>query len=134
MSSIRALGGIGDSTDLTFAYAYNEIEVAGQTPVDVNGVPFIPVSAGTVEDIENNYPQHRWTLSESTVYLDLELGFQATDNLRIALGGVNVTDEFIGEIGPPNSNRLSVGLQYPRRSAANYEGGSWYLKGIYSWQ
>jgi len=109
-------GGIGDSTDLTFAYAYNEIEVAGQTPVDVNGVPFIPVSAGTVEDIENNYPQHRWTLSamthfserwdlmaratyygahydergtigaavdpsaeiESTVYLDLELGFQAT--------------------------------------------------------
>jgi len=165
-------GGIGDSTDLTFAYAYNEIEVAGQTPVDVNGVPFIPVSAGTVEDIENNYPQHRWTLSamthfserwdlmaratyygahydergtigaavdpsaeiESTVYLDLELGFQATDNLRIALGGVNVTDEFIGEIGPPNSNRLSVGLQYPRRSAANYEGGSWYLKGIYSWQ
>ncbi len=165
-------GGIGDSTDLTFAYAYNEIEVAGQTPVDVNGVPFIPVSAGTVEDIENNYPQHRWTLSsmshfserwdlmaratyygahydergtigaavdpsaeiESTVYVDLELGFQATDNLRIALGGVNVTDEFIGEIGPPNSNRLSVGLQYPRRSAANYEGGSWYLKGIYSWQ
>ena len=165
-------GGIGDSTDLTFAYAYNEIEVAGQKPVDVNGVPFIPVSAGTVEDIENNYPQHRWTLSsmthfgekwdlmaratyygshydergtigaatdpsaeiDSTVYIDLELGFQATDNLRIALGGVNVTDEFIGEIGPPNANRLSVGLQYPRRSAANYEGGSWYLKGIYSWQ
>ncbi|MFT5813737.1 MAG: iron complex outermembrane receptor protein, partial [Psychroserpens sp.] len=23
--------------------------------------------------------------------------------------------------------RQSVGLQYPRRSAANYEGGSWYL-------
>ena len=160
-------GGFGE-TDLTFAYAYNEIEIAGQRLV--NGVP--PVSAGTVEDIENNYPQHRWTLSsmthftdrwdlmaratyygkhydergtigaavdpsaeiDSTVYLDIELGFQATDNLRIALGGVNVTDEFINEIGAPNANRLSVGLQYPRRSAANYEGGSWYLKGIYSWQ
>ncbi len=164
-------GGLGN-TDLTAAYAYNKIEVAGQRPVIVNGSPITPVSASTVEDIENNYPNHRFVLSSSThftdkwdlmaratyygkhydergtindpvsptaeinstVYLDLELGFQATDNLRIALGGVNVTDEFIDTIGAPNANRLSVGLQYPRRSAANYEGGSWYLKGIYSWQ
>jgi iron complex outermembrane receptor protein len=68
----------------------------------------------------------------STFYLDLELGFQATDSLRIALGGVNVLNEFVGVINPPNANRIGVGLQYPRRSAANYEGGSWYLKGIYS--
>jgi iron complex outermembrane receptor protein len=160
-------GGVGE-TDITFAYAYNEIEIAGQGLV--NGVP--PVGASTVEDIENNYPNHRWTLSsmshftdkwdlmaratyygkhfdergtitaavdpsaeiDSTVYVDIELGYQATDNLRIALGGTNVTDEFINEIGAGNANRLSVGLQYPRRSAANYEGGSWYLKGIYSWQ
>jgi iron complex outermembrane receptor protein len=160
-------GGVGE-TDITFAYAYNKIEIAGQGLV--NGVP--PVGAGTVEDIENNYPNHRWTLSsmshftdkwdlmaratyygehfdergtisaavdpsaeiDSTVYIDLELGYQATDNLRIALGGTNITDEFINEIGAGNANRLSVGLQYPRRSAANYEGGSWYLKGIYSWQ
>ena len=160
------------STDVTLAYAYNKIEVDSQKPVFANGVSITPVSAGTVEDIENNYPNHRFTAStnthindawnfmlratyygehfdergtigaavdpsakiDSTVYLDLELGFQATENLRIALGGTNVTDEFINEIGAPNANRLSVGLQYPRRSAANYEGGSWYLKGIYSWQ
>ncbi len=36
----------------------------------------------------------------------------------------------IDEIGPPNANRLSVGLQYARRSAANDEGRSWYLRGI----
>ena len=160
-------GGFGE-TDITFAYAYNKVEVDGQKLV--NGVP--PVSASTVEDIENNYPNHRFTLSsmtnftdrwnlmaratyygehydergtigaavepsakiDSTIYLDVELGFQATDNLKFALGGTNVTDEFIDTIGPPNANRLSVGLQYPRRSAANYEGGSWYLKGIWSWQ
>jgi len=52
-------GGLGESTDLTFAYAYNKVEIDGQTLV--NGVP--PVSAGTVEDIENNYPNHRWTAS-----------------------------------------------------------------------
>jgi iron complex outermembrane receptor protein len=159
-------GNIADHTDVTFAYAFNQIEVEGQK--QINGAN--PVSDGTVEDIENNYPEHRFTLSSnshfsdrwnlmgrityygehydergtigaavepsakisSTFYLDLELGFQATDSLRIALGGVNVMDEFVGEIGPPNANRIGVGLQYPRRSAANYEGGSWYLKGIYS--
>ena len=158
-------GGFAE-TDITFAYAYNKIEVEGQRLV--NGIP--PVSSGTVEDIENNYPNHRFTLSSnthftdsldlmaratyygkhydergsigaatnpsaeigSTIYLDVELGYQATESLRIALGAVNVLDEFVDELGPPNSNRLSVGLQYPRRSAANYEGGSFYLKGIYS--
>jgi len=161
-------GGIGDNTDLTFAYAFNQISVDGQSLI--NGIP--PVSDGTVEDIENNYPEHRFTLSAntqftdkldlmaratyygehydergtigaasspsakigSTIYLDMELGFQATDSLRIALGAVNILDEFVDTIGEPNANRLSVGLQYPRRSAANYEGGSWYLKGIYSFQ
>ena len=38
-----------------------------------------------------------------------------------------------GTIGPPNANRLSVGLQYPRRTVANYEGGSWYLRASYDW-
>ena len=28
--------------------------------------------------------------------------------------------------------RLSVGLQYPRRTVANYEGGSWYLRTSYN--
>ena len=61
-------------------------------------------------------------------YVDMELGFQVNEMLRIAAGAVNIFDEFIGTVGPPNSNRLSVGLQYPRRSAANYEGGSYYLR------
>ena len=69
---------------------------------------------------------------DATVYFDLELGYQINDNWRVALGGVNIFDEFIDEVGPPFSNRLSVGLQYPRRSAANYEGGSWYLGGTYT--
>jgi iron complex outermembrane receptor protein len=69
----------------------------------------------------------------STYYVDIEAGWQVTDNWRVVLGGSNIFDEYIDEIGPPNANRLSVGLQYPRRTVANYEGGSWYLKGIYSW-
>jgi iron complex outermembrane receptor protein len=155
------------NTVWTAAYAYNKIKVTDQKPI--NGVN--PVNDGLVEDIENNYPNHRFVLTAntyfgerwnllarlnyygshydergrigadvdpsaeigSTVYFDAELGFQMTDHFRLAAGAVNIFDSFIDEIGPPNANRLSVGLQYPRRSAANYEGGAWYLKGTYSW-
>ena len=75
----------------------------------------------------------------SAIFLDLELGYQITENFRLALGGTNVTDEFIDTIDDQfrndvqEANRISVGLQYPRRTVANYEGGSWYLKGIFNW-
>jgi iron complex outermembrane receptor protein len=67
----------------------------------------------------------------STVYVDVDLGYRINDNLRVNLGAVNVFDEFVDKVGDPFANRLSVGLEYPRRSAANYEGGSWYLRGTY---
>jgi iron complex outermembrane receptor protein len=70
---------------------------------------------------------------DATIYFDAEFGYQYTDNLKFSLGAVNIFDSYIDEIGPPNANRLSVGLPYPRRSAANYEGGSWYLKLGYSY-
>ncbi|MGB2040703.1 MAG: hypothetical protein ACPHUH_01260, partial [Porticoccaceae bacterium] len=69
---------------------------------------------------------------DSIVYLDIELGYDVSDNLRITAGGSNILDEYVDEIGAPNANRMSVGLQYPRRTAANYEGGSWYLRANYS--
>jgi len=184
------------NTVLTFAYGYNEIDVTGQT--QINGID--PVSEGLIEDIENNYPEHKFALTAntffgerlnvalranyygehydergrinpapfvdtdgdatddtglivdrsweigSTIYVDLEVGYQLNDNWRVALGGVNIFDEFIDTISnaphpsatDPDTpaefaNRISVGLQYPRRTAANYEGGSWYLKAVYNW-
>ena len=68
----------------------------------------------------------------STVYFDMEVGYQINENLGVALGAINIFDEFVDTIGPQNANRLSVGLQYPRRSAANYEGGSMYLRARYT--
>ncbi|MBT8102124.1 MAG: TonB-dependent receptor [Gammaproteobacteria bacterium] len=159
--------GATTTLDLALAYAYNTVDVVGQKLV--SGIQ--PVGDDLVEDIENNYPEHRWTLTgnfiigeqfnimsrinffgehydergrigaaadpsaviDSTYYVDLEAGWQVNDNWRVVLGGSNVFDEFIDTIGPPNANRLSVGLQYPRRTVANYEGGSWYLKGMYTW-
>jgi iron complex outermembrane receptor protein len=159
--------GSATSLDLSLAYAYNTVDVTGQKIINGNQ----PVNDGLVEDIENNYPEHRWTLTgnfligesfnvmtrvnyfgehydergrigvgdgesaliDSTYYVDIEAGWNLNDNWRVVLGGSNIFDEYIDEIGPPNANRLSVGLQYPRRTVANYEGGSWYLKGIYNW-
>jgi len=152
------------TTDVAFAYGYNEIEVVNVR--EVNGET--PVSTSTVEDIENNFPNHRFVLTTNTsfsddwnlmvranfygahydergtiagngsdgsksaeigsiVYLDAELGYQVNDAMRVKLGFTNIVDSYIDEINSPNANRQSVGLQYPRRSAANYEGGSWYL-------
>ena len=64
----------------------------------------------------------------ATIYFDMELGYQHSESLRFTLGAANIFDTYVDEIGAPNDNRLSVGLPYPRRSAANYEGGSWYLR------
>jgi iron complex outermembrane receptor protein len=71
-------------------------------------------------------------LIDRIFYLDLELGYDVNENLRITAGGSNIFDKYVDEIDAPNANRMSVGLQYPRRTAANYEGGSWYLRANYS--
>lgn len=68
---------------------------------------------------------------DSIFYIDLEFNYFASDNLTLTLGASNLFDEYVDEIGEPNANRLSVGLPYPRRTAANYEGGSWYLRAKY---
>ncbi|MBO6658421.1 MAG: TonB-dependent receptor [Pseudomonadales bacterium] len=157
--------GSNTTLNLSMAYAYNEINVTDQKLI--RGIQ--PVSDGNVEDIENNYPEHKWVLTgnfligeswnvmarvnyygdhydergridaavdptaeiDGMYFVDLEIGWDITDNWRVVAGGSNIFDEFPDEIGPPNANRLSVGLQYPRRTVANYEGGSWYLKTVY---
>jgi len=158
------------TTDIDFAYSYNEINVVQVR--EVNGKQ--PVSNSTVEDIENNFPNQRLILTTNTrldnnwnimlrasyygshydergtvdsssddnsaiqpgsqsakidsiIYFDAELAYQVNDVLKIKLGASNILDTYIGEVDEPFANRQSVGLQYPRRSAANYEGGSWYL-------
>ncbi|MDP7591773.1 MAG: TonB-dependent receptor [Litorilituus sp.] len=157
------------NTEVAFAYGYNKIDVVNVR--QVNGES--PVKDSTVEDIENNFPNHRFVLTTNTsfgddwnlmlranfygshydergtingtlengqikeasqsaeidpvIYLDAEVSYQMSNALRVKLGFSNILDTYIDEIEAPYANRQSVGLQYPRRSAANYEGGSWYL-------
>jgi iron complex outermembrane receptor protein len=71
---------------------------------------------------------------DAVVYVDLELNYDVTDQFSVALGGANIFDEYPDEIKDEDgvANRVSVGLPYPRRSPANYEGGSWYVKARYN--
>lgn len=68
----------------------------------------------------------------STIYIDTEARYDFSDSLQITFGLMNAFDSYIDEVKAPYANRLNVGLPYPRRTAANFEGGSWYLKGKYS--
>ena len=162
-------GAGGLNTALTAAYNHNEVKVDSQTPI--NGV--LPVSAASLEDIEESYPQDRFTVTASTsagnnwsllvrlnyygahydergridgvdggpptqkvgstVFVDLELDYDISDRLRVTLGASNAFDEYVDQVGPPHANRMNVGLPYPRRTAANFEGGSWYLRAVYGW-
>ncbi len=67
----------------------------------------------------------------ATIYFDLELGYQVTEELKVVAGAANIFDSYVGTVSDQFANRNSVGLPYPRRSAANYEGGSWYLRASY---
>jgi iron complex outermembrane receptor protein len=81
---------------------------------------------GTINDVSS--PS---ALVDSVVFFDMEFNYFASDNFTLTAGVSNIFDTFVEEIGDGNANRLSVGLQYPRRTPANYEGGSWYLRAKY---
>ncbi|MFT6289103.1 MAG: iron complex outermembrane receptor protein, partial [Alcanivorax sp.] len=52
----------------------------------------------------------------SVIYVDLELGWDVTENINLTFGGANIFDEYIDEIdaGGQYANRIGVGLAYPR--------------------
>ncbi|MCH9006228.1 MAG: TonB-dependent receptor [Proteobacteria bacterium] len=85
--------------------------------------------------INDPAPNTSWEVG-ATTYIDVDLAYQLNDNWRINLGANNIFDEFVDIIPDDgiHANRISVGLPYARRSAANYEGGMWYLRGTYSFQ
>ena len=69
----------------------------------------------------------------ATLFVDMELGYEISETSRVVLGASNLFDDYVDRIGPPHANRLDVGLPYARRTAANFEGGSWYARVVYGW-
>lgn len=61
----------------------------------------------------------------ATFYLDFEARYTWRD-FNFKFGLLNVFDTYVDRITEPYANRLNVGLPYARRTAANFEGGSYY--------
>jgi iron complex outermembrane receptor protein len=82
---------------------------------------------GRINDTENNPTAQ----VGSVIFFAVEFNYFATDDLTLTAGASNIFDEYVDEIGAGNANQLSVGLQYAHSTAANYEGGSLYLRAQY---
>ncbi len=82
----------------------------------------------------NGEPGDRSKEIDPVTYVDLELGWDITENWNLTFGGSNIFDEYPDRIKDDGvyANRVSVGLPYPRRTVTNYEGGSWYLRASYN--
>ncbi len=85
---------------------------------------------GRIDGVDGGAPTKKLG---ATLFVDVELGYQVGEDIRIAAGASNIFDEYVDRIEAPYANRLSVGLPYARRTPANFEGGSWYLKAAYVW-
>ena len=85
---------------------------------------------GRIDGVDGGDPTK---LLDAVVFIDAEIAVDLTDDFEAVLGFSNIFDSYIEEIGAPYANRKSVGLPYARRTAANFEGGSWYLTGTYRW-
>ena len=87
-----------------------------------------------------HYDVDRGSITEGTsspidpvVFIDVELGYQLSDTLRLVAGASNIFDEYVERVDADRyANRYGNGLPYPRRAAPNYEGGSWYARAQYS--
>ena len=134
--SINGITPVSDSTVEDIENNYPDTRWVFTAVTDFNGEWELMVRA-------NYYGEHydeRGTIGadvdptaevDAIIYVDMELTYHLSENLDLTLGASNVFDDYINEIGEGNANRLSVGLPYPRRTPANYEGGSWYLRANY---
>jgi len=72
----------------------------------------------------------------SAIMVDIEARYDVNESWTLVVGANNVFDEFPDTVGtnsfPTSSVRNHQGLTYPRRSPIGYDGGMWYLKGVFS--
>ena len=145
----------GSSTSLALALNHNDTEITKFNLV--GGIQ--PVTDATAFNIEENLPENRASLTfnhyrdqwqftgrvnwydearderdfpnadvvDAAATLDLEARYQYNDNVTFALGANNALDEYPNKI----PTRLANGLEYSRRTPFGYDGGMWYLKGVF---
>ena len=135
-SSVNGIQSVGDDSIEDIENNYPENRFVATAVTDFDGSYQVMVRAnfygehyderGRINDTSS--PS---ALVDSVVFIDMEFNYFASDDVTLTAGVSNIFDTYVDKIGAGNANRLSVGLQYPRRTPANYEGGSWYLRAKY---
>jgi iron complex outermembrane receptor protein len=73
---------------------------------------------------------------DSALMVDIEARYDVNEDWTLVVGANNVFDEFPNKVGvnefPITSVRNHQGLPYPRRTPIGYDGGMWYLKGVFN--
>jgi iron complex outermembrane receptor protein len=149
--------GSGSNTSFALAFNHNTTEISNLDVVEATGNNI--VGNQTVFNIENNLPENRANLSVShymdkmtfllranwyddafderdfpdgdlvkaAITIDLEARYMMNDKLSLVVGANNAFDQF------PNKTdtRFGNGLEYSRRTPFGYDGGMWYLKGVF---
>ncbi len=147
----------GSNTAFSFAFNHNDTEVSNLDIVEATGNPVI--SDQRLFNIEKNLPENRasvaavhhrdqWRFTvranwydeafdegnfpdgekiDAAATFDLEGRYTVNDSLTLVLGANNAFDKYPNEV----STRQSQGLPYSRRTPFGYDGGMWYLKGVY---
>jgi iron complex outermembrane receptor protein len=146
----------GSNTDFSFAWNHNKTDVVSQN--QVGGVN--PVSGSNIFNIENNLPEDRVSMTarhfsgnfvttvranyygdtidernnrepvDAAAFVDFSVAYHGLENYTLTLGANNVFDEYPNEI----ATRVGNGLAYPRRTPLGYDGGMWYLRGVYTFE
>ncbi len=68
-------------------------------------------------------------VQSAEINIDAELGYFVTDQFEVIIGASNIFDNYPDE----NPNALSLGQLYPESSPSGFVGGSYYIKGRYTW-
>ena len=135
---------------ITVAFNYNDTEVTDRGSIN-------PISEGRVEALEELLPnvkgnvawshtQGKWrTLLRANYYggwkstsngynvdaatlVDAQVSYQLTDSLELTAGVDNLFDEYPDKTPNPGG----LGQLYPEDSPFGFNGGTWYLQGLYA--
>ncbi len=86
---------------------------------------------GTIAGDDNG--KNRSQEIDSTLFLDFEVTYNVMNDLSLVFGANNFLNTYPTEVKGENTAGFhTVGFPYSTLSAASYDGGSWYLKGIYT--
>ena len=83
---------------------------------------------GSSEDADSS-PAGSVQNFDATTFVDLEAAYRINENLRVAVGGRNIFDEFPDETNRlVNGNDYCCGRTYPSTSVVDWQGGYYYMR------